>query len=309
MVMKANSFEAQAKQIVTGKGSKSSKKEALIKLGLRPIDADTLFVLYEREMRDARANNRAVDIESLINSLTFGVEFECVNAPSSRVISEAQNRGLSISFRGYTHVNSTSAYKLVTDSSLVGSNPIECVTPILKGNQGFQSMKKCLESLNAVGAGVNRSTGTHVHIGYADMSEKHYCNVFYNYVCLECLIDSFMAESRRGNVSRWCKSLRNKGLALCNTREEIREALGHNRYFKVNAEAYERHHTIEFRQHQGTLDFEKISMWVRFCLKLVVWSKDNRLTSDVNDIANVPFLNDEEKAFFASRIEHFANQH
>ena len=76
-----------------------------------------------------------------------------------------------------------------------------------------------------------------------------------------------------------------------------------NRYFKVNACSYSRHRTIEFRQHQGSTDFEKISNWVNFCAKLVAWSKKNVLSSEASSIDEIPFLTAKEKSFFKSRAE------
>lgn len=74
-----------------------------------------------------------------------------------------------------------------------------------------------------------------------------------------------------------------------------------SRYHKVNAEAYKVHKTIEFRQHQGTTDFEKISHWVRFCAKLVGWSKRFALDSTVASIDEIPFLTKTEKNWFKRR--------
>ena len=74
-----------------------------------------------------------------------------------------------------------------------------------------------------------------------------------------------------------------------------------DRYYKVNAESYTRHKTIEFRQHQGSTNYKKIEMWVKFCAKLVGWSRNNVFTSE-----DIPFLNKEEKAFFQSRKDAFA---
>jgi hypothetical protein len=76
-----------------------------------------------------------------------------------------------------------------------------------------------------------------------------------------------------------------------------------NRYFKVNAVSYSRHKTIEFRQHQGSTDFAKISNWVRFCAKLVEFSKRNKLQAPIASINDIPFLTATEKRFFNQRAE------
>ena len=44
------------------------------------------------------------------------------------------------------------------------------------------------------------------------------------------------------------------------------------------------HKTIEFRQHQGSTNFTKISHWVKFLGKLVEWSRSNRLTERIDRI-------------------------
>ena len=85
------------------------------------------------------------------------------------------------------------------------------------------------------------------------------------------------------------------------TVENIQRALCNDRYHKVNAESYRRHKTIEFRQHAGTTNYEKIINWVSFCGKLVIWSKKNRLTAPVASIDDIPFLTAEEKSFFKAR--------
>ena len=70
---------------------------------------------------------------------------------------------------------------------------------------------------------------------------------------------------------------------------------------------YPGHQTIEFRQHQGTTDFKKISMWAKFCIKLVEWSLNNRLECKINKIEDIPFLNKTEKAYFARRANELSN--
>ena len=167
-------------------------------------------------------------------------------------------------------------------------------------------MKKAIKSLDAVGARVNSTCGLHVHIGAAKLTGEQYVNVFKNYQKLERLIDSFMAPSRRGNC-RWAASLLDKDFSNCHDNYDIRRSVFYgDRYYKVNAESYTRHKTIEFRQHQGSTNYKKIEMWVKFCAKLVGWSRNNVFASEVMNIEDIPFLNKEEKAFFKSRKDAFA---
>ena len=140
---------------------------------------------------------------------------------------------------------------------------------------------------------------------WALLTEKQYVNVFKNYKMLESLIDTFMAESRRADNAYYCLSIKRFNYTNCESIRDVHNVMGTKRYFKVNHLAYNRHQTIEFRQHQGTTDFEKISNWANFCMKLVAWSLNNVLTSEVRDINDVPFLNANEKEFFKGRIEHF----
>lgn len=206
-------------------------------------------------------------------------------------------------YEGYNHVDNNHYYKFVSDSSIRGENPIECVSPVLTGKAGMKSLETCCKALNEANAQVNISTGLHVHIGAANLSDEAYINVFENYQKLERVIDTFMARSRRANNSQWCRTLQGKNFDVCMTKHDVFSVMNGNRYYKVNACSYARHQTIEFRQHQGSTDFEKISNWVNFCAKLVAWSKKNVLSSEVNSIDEIPFLTMREKSFFKSRAE------
>jgi hypothetical protein len=51
-----------------------------------------------------------------------------------------------------------------------------------------------------------------------------------------------------------------------------------SRYYKINPISYARHKTCEFRQHGGTVEYEKISMWIRFLNNLIDFSKENAVS-------------------------------
>lgn len=281
-------LKEQVEEIKIGKGSRTSKKEALVKLGLRPYEISLIMAELPKKVR-----------ESFV--FTFGVEIECMVLRES-MISCAENNDMPFRYEGYNHRDNNHYYKFVSDSSIIGANPIECVSPILKGKDGMKSLELCCKSLNEAGAQVNKSTGLHVHIGASGLTDIQYVNVFVNYQKLEMVIDSFMARSRRDNNNRYCKSIKGFSLDGCNNASEVLGKL-ESRYFKVNPQSWYAHKTIEFRQHQGSTDFEKISNWVNFCMKLVAWSKNNRLENEVSSIEEIPFLTSKEKKFFNSRRE------
>jgi hypothetical protein len=271
------------------KGSKAAKKEAFIKLGLRKYEIELLLSELPKQVRE-------------VHKFTFGVEIECLVAASLMRESATRN-AMPFQYEGYNHTDNNRYYKFVSDSSIRSENPIECVSPVLTGREGMKSLENCCKALNEANAQVNRSTGLHVHIGAQNLSDEAYVNVFKNYQRLERVIDTFMARSRRANDSQWCRTLIGKDFSMCLTKYDVLSVMNGNRYFKVNACSYTRHQTIEFRQHQGSTDFEKISNWVNFCAKLVAWSKKNVLNSEVTSIDEIPFLTKKEKSFFKSRAE------
>ena len=271
----------------------SEKKSMLIKIGMRPRDIEWLE--FSGFFNDDKP-------------LTFGVEIECYNVRYHDIAQNA-NGQFSFLFEGYNHTDRRGVYKFTTDCSIQGNDPRECVSPILDNNSdGFASLENCCRILNSVGARVNKSCGLHVHVGVEGMSDKAYVNIFKNYQKLERLIDSFMAPSRRGNTNQYARTIANYDYSDCDTIGSVASKMAYNRYHKVNPCAYAAHHTIEFRQHQGTVEYEKISKWVNFCCKLVNYSKENVLAYTPQTIWDVPFLNTEEKEYYAGRISHFANE-
>lgn len=283
------SLKEEIQDIKNGKGSKTMKKEALIKLGLRKHEVDLVLADLPKQVRESF-------------KFTFGVEIECL-VVASMMRECAERNNMPFQYEGYNHVDNNHYYKFVSDSSIVGENPIECVSPVLAGKDGMKSLENCCKALNEANAQVNVSTGLHVHIGAQDLSDKAYINVFKNYQKLERVIDTFMARSRRVNNSRWCRSLQGIDFSACESKADVCITMYGDRYHKVNPCSYTRHKTIEFRQHQGSTDFEKISNWVNFCAKLVAWSRKNVLANEVVSIDDIPFLTKKEKTFFKQRAE------
>ena len=113
----------------------------------------------------------------------------------------------------------------------------------------YSELKSVLTLINEMGGKVNSSTGTHVHLSFgskritADMAHS----LFDCYGAWEAVFfDRIVAPSRRNN--RYCACCTDHGYS--------------NRYHKLNLAAITSYGTLEFRQHQGTLSYNKIVSWL-----------------------------------------------
>lgn len=105
-----------------------------------------------------------------------------------------------------------------------------------------------------------------------------------------------MAPSRRGYANPFCGPVRinHTKLAAATTVEQVAEATSQNhspdprasilrsanRYRKLNLQSFWQHGTVEFRQHQGTVEAEKACNWVRFCLRMVIAARKGSVLTD-----------------------------
>lgn len=270
-----------------------------------------------RELRALGIDNREIDIllfqngisKKFVENITFGVEIECYNVAREEIAQRLREAGVPCYCEGYNHRDHRDHFKVVTDASLTGGNTAEVVSPILKGKKGMQMLEKVCNVLNEINAKVNKSCGLHVHLGLDKIDFNTYRNIFYNYAKLESVIDTFMPQSRRTNI--YCKSFRTIGenlyerLLNTSNKYEVARIFCNNRYFKVNPVAFERHNTIEFRQHSGTTEYAKISNWIEFLKGLIEYSKSHRI-ENVTCVNDIPFIKHQAKAFFNHRVEEIA---
>ena len=106
-----------------------------------------------------------------------------------------------------------------------------------------------------------------------------------NYRYFQPVIDSFLSESRRGNrryigpcANIWninskndCKIFaENSGGYYPNETIELQD----NKYRNLNIVNLSTYGTVEFRQHQGTLNVKKVLNWIRFCERFTTRSWD-----------------------------------
>ena len=310
----------QIQSILNENGTKTSKIQKLLALGLTRRQVANLvangnygFVqnVYKRMMQGLTntAGQAAATIAPTIDytfNRNFGIEIEAYNCTRERLARELTAAGINVQVEGYNHTDHTNHWKLVTDSSLSGNNTFELVSPILHGEQGLEELEKVCWVLDLCNAKVNDTCGLHVHMDAAEFDLSTWKNLILTYKRLEGVIDNFMPRSRRNN--HYCQTLTTISEAKINRASNIsdlRAAFSHNRYHKVNLEAYARHRTVEFRQHGGSTNFTKMSAWIHFLAKMITFAKQGQVNTGTT-LQNIPFLTESEKLYLKIRTKKLA---
>lgn len=220
-------------------------------------------------------------------ALDFGVEIEMllpgqgsfINRVAEGIARDITEAEVPCSFEGYNH-HRRNHWKIVTDGSLSppsGYVGLEVVSPPLN-DAGFVQIDRVCGVLQRLNARVNRSCGLHVHIGARHLTMDAMRRLAFLYIENEDIIDALMPPSRRKNLNKYCGGLKARAnisdIQRARDVPMLAEAVrqGNNmerRYTKLNFASYWKHGTVEFRQHSGTVDAEKIKRWVSFCQKLV----------------------------------------
>lgn len=293
----------QIKTRVFGIGSKASKINWLkAECGMSDSQANEIWRnLWSRDDAPERPSRPR---EARALRFTIGVEIEAINIDRDRIRRSIEADGIPTrdDYYSYNHNDSRDTYKFMSDSSLNGHNPCEIVSPILRTTT---TLKTVCKHINAAGGTANSSCGLHVHVGAESMSPAAIRRIVINYGRIEAAIDSFMPASRRGNC-RWAASMATPATRLLTmsnpTMSDIQYACNHDRYYKVNVMAYNRHKTIEFRQHSGTTNYAKIENWIKFVTALCDYSiRHEELLPVITNINDLPFLNATQKAYYSAR--------
>ena len=256
------------------------------------------YMLFFARMSKLQTNNSSI-------KFTFGVEIECYNVDRRLLVDLLREKGVIIRTESYNHTDhKDGVYKMVTDGSICGYNAVEVVTPVL---EDFESLKKVCDALALAGAKVNKTCGLHVHIGMNGHSARSISRIVKNYFQCEPVIDSFMPASRRNN--EYCQPLPASVIESDVAFFDDFEYMLDSRYYKVNLYAYERHETIEFRQHSGTIDFEKIKNWIEFLSGLCSFSIQNEKVLDkrCESLDDIQFISEDIKTYYRERQRKFNN--
>ena len=198
----------------------------------------------------------------------FGIELEIVGITQDAAIKALKAVQIKVNAEGYNHTT-RNYWKIVPDGSV--TNCFEVVSPILKGEAGIEEAEIVARALEDAGAYANRTCGFHVHFDASDLGMEHIKKIVRRYAAHEQEIDAFMPKSRRGNSNQYCQSLNGiLGHAFDSaTTTQALVSSQPSRYYKVNLKSYQRHGTIEFRQHSGTVNAMKVCTWIRFLAEFI----------------------------------------
>jgi hypothetical protein len=157
------------------------------------------------------------------------------------------------------------------DGSIRGpGDHVEFVSPILLGDKGLYFAAKMVNSIREHGAGVNDSTGFHVHVGGSNCSidASKSDNIINESACL--LVNNFQriqdwAFSMNEDASRRTRSYS----GALNTSMIPSPTVRYSDAQSRRALRFTQHSTVEFRSAQGLLDHKVAVAWILACLAQV----------------------------------------
>ena len=231
------------------------------------------------------------------NQRDFGVEIEFLiprDKNQQDIANALSGIGIDTRVEGYNHTTRTH-WKLVNDVSVIGNSHHyggnELVSPRLSGQDGLDELGKVCDILNLLGCDINKTCGLHIHHDVTNIvneSDANAMRFIKNLVGLvakyEHIIYKLISPSRldgRG-YSIPCRKLYFEGMTSIQTTNEMKKTLNrkikrvvrdknegstsrhlqHRRTCGLNLYKIWDRGSVEFRYHQGTLNFNKIKSWI-----------------------------------------------
>lgn len=252
--------------------------EIMVQLGYK--DESSVY----RAIKSGR--ERAESNEFRVSQRSFGIEIEFNGTSRSHVVETilSKDRRFPVETQSYNH-QVQRVWKMITDSSVNGTGVyddededdysegegLELVSPILSGQEGFDQLALVVEAIHEAGGDIDSSCGLHVHHDARDLTPHQVAGLLRFYIENQEVIDRFLAPVRRSSRhNQWCQPWSTSEKAQVLSAAKSNQNLGYyDRYRTLNVTSYPKYGSLEFRQHQGTLNFEKMLRWVKFGQSMV----------------------------------------
>ena len=192
----------------------------------------------------------------------------------------------------------------------------EIISPVMVGMDGLKTTKAVMKALRIAGAKVDKTCGLHVTMGVENVSARfRRMGAQKKAACLLNLIEAYN-YFQDGAFSELCSPSRNPRASVASTyARDVRLPMTsnygtatkhtvkdwtdftsyslHNLFNRVGRGAVNMTHfwnagVVEFRQHQGTLDGDKIMNWALLCHKLLSWAVNPEHINNLADVRNFP---------------------
>jgi hypothetical protein len=237
-----------------------------------------------RHTQTHEANPKAAEI-------TFGCEIECY-LPRGSVRVGNYHAGIELGGRFPAGWNAQRDGSLHT--SLPNYEGVEIVSPVLRGRDGLEQVRKVAALLEEMGARVNASAGFHVHLGAESAAGQDFDEVadwvrrLINVTAQHEKAFYGASGTRSRERGTYCRSLKSawngkkEKLRRKMKAEDLRiEAAGISRYQTLNlVPLFGRNRTVEFRCFSGTTSGLKMTAWIQMALAVATLALERNTAFD-----------------------------
>lgn len=218
----------------------------------------------------------------------FGVEIEFNTRMDSSLVAELlRDAGLAVRDDGYTHDVHEDEWKIVSDGSV--EYGWELVSPPLLWKQRDQIRTAC-ETLSRADCYTSNQCGLHVHHEVADLSVTTLKRLAHYYHAAQSFTDCLVEQSRRTDYGcQWAAPFTDRDFRTIDAAVRLGDlANGCTRYKALNLQPLVNYGTVEFRQHEGTLDHERIIAWIAYGQAMVQAAIARRRPPTADDAPDAP---------------------
>ena len=199
----------------------------------------------------------------------FGVEIECYTPNPEQDVYGDYCDGVAAAACLLHDNNFSSWSSLVSSDESLDEGGAEIKSPVLYGQTGFDELKSVVNLLNANQYYVESDCGLHVHLDAPEFENnpKLIVKTAKSWNKNQELINNMVADWRINNdhCEIW------EGRDVEHLEKCLRDNIGLDATLRgsINFGSLPYHGTIEIRQHEGTLNYEEIESWVKFCQAFV----------------------------------------